>query len=140
MEHRWGQRSNVQVAVRLRMVGGAAMNGCLQNLSVSGAFVHICTSAPIGALLELEVPLTHRSGHHLPRACAYVARRTTEGIGIEWCDLAPPLALELLGGYRTEAQGILRTGEAVHVPDAGPSSPNRALQIRREPTPRISAA
>jgi len=140
MEHRWGQRSNVQAAVRLRMAGGAAANGYLQNLSVSGAFVHTRVSAPIGARLELEFPLTHRSGHHLPSASAYVARRTTEGIGIEWCDLAPPLALALLSGHRTEAQEILRTGDALHAQDAAPSTPIRALQIRPEPTPRVSAA
>jgi len=140
MEHRWGQRSNVQAAVRLRMAGGAATNGYLQNLSVSGAFVHTRVSAPIGALLELELPLAHRPGRHLPSACAYVARHTTEGMGIEWCDLAPPLALPLLGGHRTEAQELLRSGDVWHAPDASPSTPNRALQIRPEPTPTVSAA
>jgi hypothetical protein len=140
MEHRWGQRSNVRVAVQLRIGGAAAASGLLQNLSVSGAFVQTHSLAIIGAFLELEIPPGILPGQRLASACAYVARHTTEGMGIEWCDLAPPLALALLGGHRTEAQELLRSGDAWHAPDASPSTPNRALQIRPEPTPTVSAA
>ena len=140
MEHRWGQRSNVQAAVRLRMAGGAATNGYLQNLSVSGAFVRTRSLAPLGALLELEIPLGTSPGQQLASARAYVARRTPQGIGIEWCDLAPPMALALLGEHRIATHRVLPTDTPLHAPDASTGAPNRRLPIRREPPSWISAA
>ncbi len=140
MEHRWGQRSNLRVAVQLRIGDGAATSGYLQNLSVSGAFVLTRSLAAVGTLLELEVPLGNHHGLPLPSACAYVARRSPEGLGIEWCDLAPPLALALLGGQGTETWKVLRIGDGLLAPDTPPSTANRAAPARRVQTPRVSAA
>ncbi len=81
MEHRWGQRDEVAIPVRLRWQHryGAAI-GEITNISTSGAWVQTAAQMPLLAPIEVDM----RSVEGRSRIEAYVVRRTSSGIGIEW--------------------------------------------------------
>ena len=88
MEHRWGRRIALKIAVQLAMEVGDLMLGQMTNVSISGAFVQTPRAIPLGAQVEVIVQ-NHRVGRRLERVTAHVVRRTSDGVGIEWSDLAP---------------------------------------------------
>ena len=81
MEHRWGRREDVTIPVRLRWRQryGAA-NGEITNISVSGAWIE--TAAVLPLLIPLEVDMSTADGRSI--LCAFVVRRASGGVGIEW--------------------------------------------------------
>ena len=97
MEHRWGKRIALEIPVRLVTEAGEFMQGQMINLSISGAFVKTPRPLALGAPVELEViPRHHPLSRNLERVAAHVARRASDGAGMEWCDLAPPWVRALL--------------------------------------------
>jgi hypothetical protein len=102
MEHRWGQRIDVAIPVRLRASAPVGENTAqLANLSLSGgwiaATVDVRRFSTIQVIFELPEPL---SGPHSINA--YVARQTPAGIGLEWCEHSPKLVVQL---FHTLARG-----------------------------------
>jgi hypothetical protein len=90
VEHRWGRRIALKIPVQLAMEAGDLMLGQMTNISISGAFVQTPRAIPLGAQIEVEVIVrNHHIGRSLERVTAHVVRRTSDGVGIEWCDLAP---------------------------------------------------
>lgn len=140
MEHRWGQRLNLGVAAQVLVGSRAPTLGRLQNVSVSGAFVRTRSPAPVGTLLELAVPFGSNTGAALQRATAYVARTTAEGIGIEWCDLAPPLALALLARPTAAARPPLVAGTGRFGLETAALGASRDLRTQRDRPSMVSAA
>lgn len=102
MEHRWGQRVTTGITALVSEVSGSSHLARVTDLSVSGAFLRI--SLPVDALnsiaIELLSPNQKRSGLAIE---AYVARRTENGVGIEWKELGPPLVRQLLIALQREA-------------------------------------
>jgi hypothetical protein len=96
MEHRWGQRFDVDILVRVHSRPYAVRTGRLTDLSMSGGF--IVTRVDLRELRRLQVSLVlpHRLSQATPMISAYVARRHRDGIGVEWCDFAPQAVVELL--------------------------------------------
>lgn len=97
MEHRWGKRSPVDVAVALYVGSGHVFRGRIANASLSGALV--CTEARLPTFSRLIVEM--RGGEFGPTAhsravFAYVARQAPEGLGLEWTEFSPPAIAELL--------------------------------------------
>lgn len=82
MEHRWGARTRVDVPVQVDC-GSTLLLGVLRDASVSGAF--LCTAAQLELLSSVRVTL--RSSRET--ITAHVVRRSPEGFGLEWLDLAP---------------------------------------------------
>ena len=97
VEHRWGERLNLHIPVRLLIAGTERARGYLNNISISGAFVSTARPAPTGARIDLEILLDDGSIGAPHRVAAHVARVSRDGIGLEWCDLAPAVARVLLG-------------------------------------------
>ena len=93
MEHRWGIRTHVDVAVRLAGNSLTVLDGRLTNMSVSGAY--IVSGCPVNRLTCLEVQIrgVRHSSLKIP-AC--VIRRGANGIGVEWLDHASPAVREVL--------------------------------------------
>jgi hypothetical protein len=89
MDHRWGERIQVDFPVRLMTHPFSKRDGRLIDLSVSGAYIQ--TTVPIRPRSRLEVTLlaTPWARHEAAVICAYVTRRYREGVGIEWCEFAP---------------------------------------------------
>ena len=89
MDHRWGARARVDVPVQVHC-GSTLLCGVLRDASVSGAF--LCTAAQLDVLSSVRVTL------HASRTTivGHVVRRSPEGFGLEWVDLAPAGIVALL--------------------------------------------
>jgi PilZ domain len=99
MEHRLGQRVVTDVPVRIVGAPGALATGRLCDISVSGGFVRTRLRLPTLSLVEVTLPGRGMTAEARTVA-GYVVRRTSNGIGVEWCDFAPqPIALLLLDGF-----------------------------------------
>jgi len=110
MEHRWGQRDDVSIPVRLRWRQryGAAI-GEITNVSASGAWIQ--TSAELPLLAPLEVDTLTAGGRRA--IAAYVVRKSSGGYGIEW---RGPLDRRLQERSRSVEQARVLSREAQHNP------------------------
>jgi len=90
MEHRWGERLEVALPVRIRAPYGLIGAGVVTNFSVSGAF--IATTLPVAPLSQVRV--SFRLGRRAARImhigtstfAAQVVRRNAAGFAVEWCE------------------------------------------------------
>jgi hypothetical protein len=80
------------VAIRPRMVS----IGRLMNLSRSGAFIAGC-DLQLFSLVQVDLDPHRASQPDEASVSAYVTRVDQEGVGIEWCEFAPPAVTALLG-------------------------------------------
>jgi hypothetical protein len=93
MEHRLGVRTAVQIPVRWETANrGLVSIGRLTNVSLSGGFLADFDLR----LLSLILVVLESPSQQMASIPAYVARRCTAGIGIEWCEWAPVAVVELL--------------------------------------------
>lgn len=138
MEHRWGERTSVDIPVRLRAHGGGIGSGRLSDVSTSGAFIH--TWRKLAPLTRIDVMI---DAHPVP---AFVVRESAGGIGTEWCDLAPdvvsavPLATRsrrrhmarLDGSWPRRLAERVRTSTYMHL--ARPGGTITMVQVARIPS------
>jgi hypothetical protein len=96
MEHRWGERVQVDFPVRVTALRFSVRDGRLADLSVSGARVKAELDARILSRLQIALILPLWPKHEAPVIQAYVARKFKDGFGVEWCEFAPPAVAELL--------------------------------------------
>ncbi|MGA2399863.1 MAG: hypothetical protein ABSG30_17645 [Steroidobacteraceae bacterium] len=96
MEHRWGERFAVDLAVRLAGRPYNVRTGRLVGLSVSGAYIDISADLRLLSRIQVAIALPQRRAHPTPTVAAYVARKSPDGVGVEWCEHAPKPVLELL--------------------------------------------
>jgi hypothetical protein len=101
MEHRWGARVGVDIPVRITAQPFAVRFGRLTNVSVSGAYIRAELEVRLLTRIEVSIELPRRSKHAAPAIAAYVARKLRDGIGIEWCEFAPPAIGDLLHSLST---------------------------------------
>lgn len=87
----------VQVPVRLLAAGHGPAFGQIENLSVSGGFVRTDWPGPPGARVQLEILRNGSIAPNMERIAAHVTRTTSDGMAVEWCDLAPQPVRHLLG-------------------------------------------
>jgi PilZ domain len=95
LEHRWGERVRVNIPVHVSAAALDGIDGCMKNLSLSGALMKSDCELRLNTLIEvrIELPLPP------PRVAvikAHVSRKLKEGVGIEWCDFAPNIVKDLL--------------------------------------------
>lgn len=94
-ESRWGDRVKVNIPVKLSADTLAGADGCIRNLSLSGALVKADVDLGLHSLIEVSISMPLPSQRALAVA-AYVSRRFKEGVGIEWCEFAPIVVKDLL--------------------------------------------
>jgi hypothetical protein len=90
MEHRWGERIEVALPVRIRAPYGLVGTGLVTNFSVSGAF--IATTLPVALLSQVTV--SFRVGRRVAKImnvdgstfAAQVVRHDVVGFAVEWCE------------------------------------------------------
>lgn len=85
MEHRWGQRLDVSIAVHFNFGLLKGIDGRLRNLSSSGGLMTACHPVRPRALLEIEIRLPFAD--HLVIE-AHVTRASNAAVGLEWCQPA----------------------------------------------------
>jgi hypothetical protein len=93
-ESRWGDRVNVNIPVQLSADALAGGDGCMRNLSLSGAFVKSKVDLGLHSLIAVSIKMP--SPQRAEAVPAYVSRRLEEGVGIEWCQFAPIVVKDLL--------------------------------------------
>jgi hypothetical protein len=89
MDHRWGQRVAVDLAVQLLCHPRTIAVGRLMNVSVSGACVRTGLVPALLAPVRILGFLSETEGTRRAAIDGYVVRREREGFGIEWFELAP---------------------------------------------------
>jgi hypothetical protein len=96
MEHRWGERIQVDIPVQVSAPPLILGSGRVRNISISGAFISGQFDLPplARAFVVFEFAV---AGEHerLPIAC-FVARVRADGIGVEWRELAPQIVSDLM--------------------------------------------
>ena len=96
MEHRWGERFPVDIAVRLAPRPYTLSAARLTDLSVSGGWIRTSLDLRRLARVQVALVLPQRFTHATPIVNAFVVRRSREGIGVEWCEFAPRAVIEVL--------------------------------------------
>ena len=90
MEHRCGARYDVDLAVYARAHAGVVSSvGSLRNVSLTGGFLE--TALPAQPLSHISLRLIDADGELGPRLEGQVVRRTSNGLGVEWCEYATEL-------------------------------------------------
>jgi PilZ domain-containing protein len=95
LEHRWGERVKVNIPVRVETHQLDAADGCMQNLSLSGAFVRSESNLRLNTLVEVSIALPPPSTRTTVIK-ALVSRKLDHGVGIEWHEFAPNIIRALL--------------------------------------------
>jgi hypothetical protein len=105
MEHRWGERLEVTLPVRIRAAYGLVGSGRVINFSVSGALV--ATSLPVALLSRVRVSFVSA---HRPRSRTRISSSTFEGLvvrrhaagfAVEWCDFGTDEMVALANSNRS---------------------------------------
>jgi hypothetical protein len=95
LEHRWGARARVNMPVLVEAAALPVGNGCMKNLSLSGAFMKSDRDLRLHTIIEVSIALPP------PSSCtavikAHVVRKIGDGVGIEWSDFAPNIIKDLV--------------------------------------------
>ena len=94
-EHRWGERVRVDLPVEVLEEGRAEVDGHLKNISLSGALLQSGVALHLHALIAVRIaPTSSSAGSYVVKA--RVSRKPSHGVGIEWCEFAPPVVKDLL--------------------------------------------
>jgi hypothetical protein len=115
MEHRWGERVQVDFPVRVSALRFSVRDGRLADLSVSGARVKADVEARVLSRIQVAIILPLWSKHEAPVIEAYVTRKYKDGFGIEWCEFAPAAVSRLLHAL------VTRPHARIHRPVASAS-------------------
>lgn len=89
------RRVRVNIPVQMSANAEAGADGCMKNLSLSGALVKADVDLGLQALIQVRInrpPPSQRAA----AITAYVSRKTKEGVGVEWCEFAPSVVKDLL--------------------------------------------
>jgi hypothetical protein len=95
LEHRWGERIRVNIPVRVETNQFTGANGCMQDLSLSGALMKSDSDLRLHTLIEVSIAMPPPSTRTAVIK-AHVSRKFKEGVGIEWYDFAPNIIRDLL--------------------------------------------
>jgi hypothetical protein len=94
-EHRWGERVRVNIPVQVSAQPLAGIDGCLKNLSLSGALLKADVDLPLHSLIEVSIKPLAQS-QRATVVIAHVSRKFKDDVGVEWCEFAPSVVKDLL--------------------------------------------
>ncbi len=127
MEHRWGTRVSVDLAVRLDVGADRLAPGLIREVSLSGAYLEtragIAPYTPV--LIELPRGLHGSSEPH--RISALVIRADGRGLALEWSEFAPGAVRTLIAAANWASSSRRTPGPSAAVPretsEAPPAAP-----------------
>ena len=108
MEHRWGQRLTVSFPARIAVSAFNVREGRLKDLSVSGAFIEGELDLRPLSHIKVAIMAPQWQKHDVHTIHAYVARKYRNGVGVEWCEFAPPIVSDLLQQVVQRPHALLR--------------------------------
>jgi len=127
MEHRWGERMAVDIPVQVSVPPLLIGTGRITNISISGAWISGRFDLP--PLARAFIVFDFSLGgvrESLPLAC-FVARVRTEGMGVEWRELAPQIVSDLMlfaaGTNHARQQGLVMPAPAAPGEAEAPAVP-----------------
>ena len=94
-ESRWGDRINVDIPVQVSADTLAGADGCMKNLSLSGAFMKADADLRLNSLIEVRIKIPSPS-QRAEVITGYVSRKARDGVGVEWGEFAPSIVKDLL--------------------------------------------
>jgi PilZ domain len=94
-ESRWGDRVRVNIPVQVSADALTGADGCMTNLSLSGALVKADVDLGLNALIQVRINMPSPS-QRTAAITAYVCRKAGKGVGVEWCEFAPSVVKDLL--------------------------------------------
>jgi hypothetical protein len=86
MEHRWGSREATDVAVRFLALPHTIGTGRVVNISITGAFMETALDLRVMSLVYLEPTGGRAAEGRTERIAASVVRKSSTGVGLEWCE------------------------------------------------------
>ena len=95
LEHRWGERILVNIPVSVSAAALVRVDGCVKNLSLSGALMRSDRELRLHALIKVHIELPPPASRAAVLE-AHVSRKFDEWVGIEWCEFAPNIVKGLL--------------------------------------------
>ncbi len=126
MEHRWGTRHPLNVAVRLDARPHLLAFARLRNASASGAYLETAVALPLMTRVHVELEWQNLRRGEPHRIAACVIRTDREGVALEWCDFAPMPILALIESRqardRPESHQSERTSATRYLPIRGSRS------------------
>ena len=111
MNHRWGQRIPVDVAVRLTSRFGAVGAGRLQEISMSGGYVQ--TGLRLPPLTQLCVAFDDEEIQ------GWVVHGDANGLGVAWNELVPAACRAFQSGVSDSRDVPLQSGPRILPAEAG---------------------
>jgi hypothetical protein len=121
MEHRWGKRLTVDLAIRVAGRPYNVRQARLLDLSASGGYLKVSGDLRLLSRIQIALAFPSRLTHPTPMVAAYVTRKGKDGVGVEWCEYAPRAVLELLRYAAAHRHDRHRTAEpGRYVPAADP--------------------
>jgi hypothetical protein len=108
MEHRWGNRVDVDLPVRVEIGGKLVAIGSMRNASISGALIAARANLPPLTTLTVTIHTSVGNRAYYLELPASVVRREPDAIAIEWRDMACQGLVDLLHALRTDAQLFAR--------------------------------
>ncbi len=94
MEHRWGNRHEVSQSVRIATHSGVIGRGVIRDVSTSGAFVE--APLPLQLFSYVRIQFNSAVDGRPTMVEGQVVRKTANGFGIEWRELAPEAVAALV--------------------------------------------
>jgi hypothetical protein len=107
MDHRWGERFTVDLAVKVAGRPFAVRAGRLTNLSVSGGAIQISADIRLLTRVQVAIAAPNRFLDPIPVVSGYVTRKFGDHIGVEWSEFAPGAVRELLKVARAHRRELL---------------------------------
>jgi hypothetical protein len=94
-DSRWGDRVNVNIPVQMSADTLVCADGCMKNLSLSGALMKADVDLRLNSLVEVRIKMPSPS-QHAEVITAYVSRKVGDSVGVEWGEFAPRVVKDLL--------------------------------------------
>lgn len=125
IDHRLGQRVDIQIPVRLRLPDGTQCVGLAQNVGWGGMFIRTSAPLPGSGCLDVHMTLRTAEREHRVRLPGLIVHQSNVGVG---------LMFRALDDHATDVVSWLMSAEAPARPPHAEPIPARAA-ARRSPHP-----
>jgi hypothetical protein len=131
MEHRWGHRTLIDQPVRIAAAAHSSCTARLRNISASGAFLstHLTDAFRGRVQVQFHLPTNGTSEYIVE---ALVARKASDGIGVEWIAFSPPCISHIIQAYSRDGGAEPQPGNGSKPPEqlaaAFPNTPGSSSQ------------